>query len=52
MFATGRPSVKISTENSIRGGYPVCRSVKAVGESVREPIMYYDNNLISTSGFA
>ena len=38
---------KIFTENKIEAVIHVA-GLKAVGESVREPIMYYDNNLIST----
>ena len=38
---------KIFTENKIDAVIHFA-GLKAVGESVREPIMYYDNNLIST----
>ncbi len=38
---------KIFTENSIEAVIHFA-GLKAVGESVREPIMYYDNNLINT----
>ena len=38
---------KIFTENKIEAVSHFA-GLKAVGESVREPIMYYDNNLIST----
>ncbi|MBR4762336.1 MAG: UDP-glucose 4-epimerase GalE [Clostridia bacterium] len=38
---------KIFKENSIEAGIHFA-GLKAVGESVREPVMYYDNNLIST----
>ena len=38
---------KIFTENKIEAVIHFA-GLKAVGESVREPIMYYDNNLIST----
>ena len=38
---------KIITENSIEAVIHFA-GLKAVGESVREPIMYYDNNLINT----
>ena len=38
---------KIFTENEIEAVIHFA-GLKAVGESVREPIMYYDNNLIST----
>lgn len=38
---------KIFTENNIEAVIHFA-GLKAVGESVREPIMYYDNNLIST----
>ncbi len=38
---------KIFSENSIEAVIHFA-GLKAVGESVREPIMYYDNNLIST----
>ncbi len=38
---------KIFSENSIDAVIHFA-GLKAVGESVREPIMYYDNNLIST----
>ena len=38
---------KIFTENSIKAVIHFA-GLKAVGESVREPIMYYDNNLINT----
>ena len=38
---------KIFTDNSIDAVIHFA-GLKAVGESVREPIMYYDNNLIST----
>ena len=38
---------KIFSENSIEAVIHFA-GLKAVGESVREPVMYYDNNLIST----
>ncbi len=38
---------KIFTDNNIEAVIHFA-GLKAVGESVREPIMYYDNNLIST----
>lgn len=38
---------RIFTENNIEAVIHFA-GLKAVGESVREPIMYYDNNLIST----
>ena len=38
---------KIFTDNSIEAVIHFA-GLKAVGESVREPIMYYDNNLINT----
>ncbi len=38
---------KIFTENNIEAVIHFA-GLKAVGESVREPVMYYDNNLIST----
>ena len=38
---------KIFTENDIEAVIHFA-GLKAVGESVREPIMYYDNNLINT----
>ena len=38
---------KIFNENEIEAVIHFA-GLKAVGESVREPIMYYDNNLIST----
>ena len=38
---------KIFTENKIEAVIHFA-GLKAVGESVREPLMYYDNNLIST----
>ena len=38
---------RIFSENNIEAVIHFA-GLKAVGESVREPIMYYDNNLIST----
>ena len=42
-----RAALKIFTENDIEAVIHFA-GLKAVGESVREPIMYYDNNLINT----
>ena len=41
---------RIFTENKIEAVIHFA-GLKAVGESVREPVMYYDNNLINTFAF-